>query len=96
MLVIVIVPNAPAKIWPTLVTATPSIVTVAGLSRAVKAIVPVVVSLSAAPFEPVGKPASSTEVPASPALGRSSVVPLSAMLIVSVVVDVSPSPSVMV
>ena len=96
MLVIVTVPNAPGKVWPTLATTTPSIVTVAGPSGAAKFIVPAVDSVFATAFEPAGRPASLTEVPASSPTGRSRLVGLSAIAIVNVAADVSPSPSVMV
>ncbi len=96
MLVIVIVPNAPTKVWSTLTTGTPSIVTVAGPSGAAKFIVPAVVSLFDAAFEPAGRPASLTNVPASSSTGRSRLTGLSAIAMVNVAVEGSPSPSVMV
>src|SRR5688572_18425458 len=96
----VIVPFVTGMTWLTATTATPLIVTAAGPSGALKVIVPAVVSELEAESEPAdspkraGRPASLTTVPAAPATGTVTVTGRSALLIVRVAVDTSPSPSV--
>ncbi len=79
---------------------TPLIWTVAGPSGATNVIVPLVASTGKAGLDPGGsvprggRPTSDTMVP-SPTVGTKVITAgLSAMLIVSVAVEVSPSPSV--
>ena len=85
-------------VWPTApVSTVPLIVTVAGPSPGVKLIVP---SLDWAPpasgCEPIARLASLTDVPPLSLPGKISVGVALPMLIVSVVVDALPSPSLSV
>ena len=93
-LVMVSVPKLPSIACPTPVTSIPLIRIVPSPSGAEIAIEPLVAAPPLSGADPPGSPASATVRPSSEPLGTRTRTPLSAMLIVSVAVVLSPSPSV--